>query len=101
VRRRRRGKVAERKVAGLLEAGRDGLCRQSSLTPVLAEWAAQGVLTVHLRPYEAPFWGGLPRFAATNVRSVNAQVALEAQRTVRWSMSPMRRRRGSFVTPSF
>jgi precorrin-2 dehydrogenase/sirohydrochlorin ferrochelatase len=74
------GVVAERKVSGLLEAGAVIMVISPSLTDTLASLAKKGLLTWHDRPY-APgdLRGAFLVYAATNDRTVNEEVALEAR----------------------
>lgn len=73
------GPVGERKVAGLLAAqGRVRLISPVA-TPALVEWAQAGQLAWWPRPYQAgDLTDAFLAFAATNVRTVNEQVAQDA-----------------------
>lgn len=74
------GAVAERKVAGLLEADAQVLVISPALNEQLAQWLLAGRITHAARPYEAGDLAGAKLvFAATNRREVNAQVAIEAE----------------------
>lgn len=73
------GPVGERKVAGLLAAQARVRLISPVATPVLTAWAQAGQLEWWPRPYQpGDLVGALLVFAATNVRTVNAQVAREA-----------------------
>lgn len=73
------GRVATRKVAGLLEAGARPHIISPTATAELCAWAAEGRLTWLARPYQQ---GDLAEawlvFAATDSRVVNGQVTTEA-----------------------
>lgn len=75
------GRVAERKVRGLLDAGANVKLISPLITENLCSWAAEGRIRWAERPYQA---GDLQTarlvFAATNSREVNRQVADDARR---------------------
>jgi cobalt-precorrin 5A hydrolase/precorrin-3B C17-methyltransferase len=74
------GKVGERKVAGLLAAGAHVRLVSPTATPHLQALAASGQLEWLPRSYQTgDLDGALLAFAATNERTVNAQVALDAR----------------------
>lgn len=73
------GPVGERKVAGLLAADARVRLISPVATPCLTEWAQTGLVEWWPRPYQSgDLVGAFLVFAATNVRTVNAQVAQEA-----------------------
>lgn len=73
------GKVAERKVRGLLEVGARVRVVSPEATETIRQWAAEGHLTWEARPYRmGDLLGARLAFAATNRREVNAHVAREA-----------------------
>ncbi len=74
------GPVAQRKVAGLLEAGARPLVVSPGLTPTLATWRDEGRLEHWARPYEeGDLAGAALAFAATDDPAANARVAAEAR----------------------
>ncbi len=74
------GPVGERKVRGVLAAGGRVLLVSPEATSGLQELAASGTIDWAQRPYKAnDIAGAKLAFAATNVREVNAQIAIEAQ----------------------
>ncbi len=74
------GAVAERKVAGLLDADAAVVVVSPALTAQLADWAASGHLAHLARPYAAgDLAGAWLAVAATDRRAVNAAVATEAE----------------------
>lgn len=74
------GRVAERKVRGLLAAGADVLVVAPALTAQLAQLADEGKLRVERRAYaEGDVAGAALAFAATDSRETNAAVAAEAE----------------------
>ncbi len=75
------GRVATRKVRGLLAAGARVRVVSPTLTETLQAWAAEDRLEWVARPY-APgdLEGAVLAFAATDQRAVNAQVAQDAAR---------------------
>lgn len=73
------GPVAQRKVAGLLNAEAAVRLISPDATPQLTAWATAGRLTWERRAYQpGDLVGARLAFAATNQRQVNAQVAAEA-----------------------
>lgn len=73
------GRVAMRKVAGLLEAGATVHVVSPALTAELARLAEAGSITVDRRAYQpGDLRGAFLVIAATNARAVNAAVAAEA-----------------------
>jgi cobalt-precorrin 5A hydrolase/precorrin-3B C17-methyltransferase len=73
------GKVAQRKVAGLLAVGAQVRIVSPALTPELAEWQQTGLVAWTARLYEpGDLADAYLAFAATDQREVNALVAHEA-----------------------
>lgn len=73
------GTVGERKIAGLLAAGAPIRLIAPTVTPTLHQWIAEQRLEWLERPYQSgDLAGAFLAFAATNQRTVNAQVAQEA-----------------------
>lgn len=73
------GHVAERKVDGLLAAGMRVTVISPDLTHTLVEYSRRDELIWVARPYQSGDLAGAGlAFAATNERSVNAQVAQDA-----------------------
>src|SRR5262249_2092084 len=79
------GSVALRRVAGLRAAGADVLVGAPRLTPALADPAAPGLITAHLRGYQP---GDLDAawlvLACTDQPRVNEAVAADAERQHIW-----------------
>lgn len=74
------GAVAERKVAGLLDAGARPAVISPALTPALAAWRAEGRIDHVARPYAAGDLAGAALvIAATDDGAVNTLVAAEAR----------------------
>ncbi|HWQ15885.1 MAG TPA: bifunctional precorrin-2 dehydrogenase/sirohydrochlorin ferrochelatase [Roseiflexaceae bacterium] len=75
------GGVAERKVAGLLEAGAHPEVISPTLTVALACWRAEGRITHHARRYRpGDLTGAFLVFAATGDGAVNCAAAAEGTR---------------------
>ncbi len=75
------GRVAQRKVAGLLAVEANVCVVSPALTPTLREWNERGQVAWIARPYmSGDLAGAYLAFAATDQRVVNAQVAEEAAR---------------------
>ncbi|MFF2887160.1 bifunctional precorrin-2 dehydrogenase/sirohydrochlorin ferrochelatase [Paenibacillus sp. NPDC057967] len=96
------GKVAERKLKGLLESGAD---RIELISPVVTEaieaWAAAGRLIWRSRPYAAcDIEGAWLLIAATDGRALNASLAMEADRLGILSNIADDYESGSFITPA-
>lgn len=73
------GRVGERKVRSLLDAGLRVRVISPAVTPDLARLAADGVIEWIARPYQpGDLHGARLVIAATNVRAVNHAVAVEA-----------------------
>lgn len=95
------GPVAQRKAAGLLEAGAEVRVVSPEATAELRDLAAQGRLELRLEAYrDAHLDGATLVFAATNVREINALVASDARSLnlpISVADSP---EDGSFIVPS-
>lgn len=79
------GRVAQRRVPALLEAGAVVTVVSPSVTPALDDLIADGAITWHARPYEVGDCDGAWLVqACTDVRSVNAAVAAEAEAKRVW-----------------
>ncbi len=98
------GAVAERKVAGLVEAGARVHVVSPAITLTLQEQAEAGIITVDLVAYDARHAALLRQarlaFAATDNREVNARVAKDAKLAdcrVNVADAPDE---GDFITPS-
>lgn len=75
------GAVAERKAAGLLDAGADVRVAAPSLTPRLLEWAAQGKIRAEEREaVPDDLAGACLVFAATDKPDANRRIAEAAKR---------------------
>lgn len=73
------GKVAQRKVGGLLAVGARVRVISPALAPELAAWVQENRVEWLARPYQAgDLDGAYLAFAATDQRAVNALVAQEA-----------------------
>ncbi|WP_138752413.1 precorrin-2 dehydrogenase/sirohydrochlorin ferrochelatase family protein [Paenibacillus sinopodophylli] len=96
------GRVAERKLLGLLAAGADHVCVISpAVTPRIAALAAEGAVLCSLRSYEASdLEGARLLFAATNDKRLNAQAAEDAERMGIWASTADEAGKGSFISPS-
>jgi precorrin-2 dehydrogenase/sirohydrochlorin ferrochelatase len=95
------GAVAERKIAGLLEAGARVRVVSPEAAPGIIELAGRGTIEYHSTRYEHEYLKDAHLvFAATNARDVNAQVAAHARSLdipVNVADAPDD---GSFVVPS-
>jgi precorrin-2 dehydrogenase/sirohydrochlorin ferrochelatase len=95
------GRVAERKVAGLLNAGASVLVISPQLTERLAELKEMQRIEVLLRPYAD---GDLEQvelvFAATDSEAVNLAVCREAERRGIWVNDAMSPERSTFHLPA-
>ncbi|MCL6548240.1 MAG: bifunctional precorrin-2 dehydrogenase/sirohydrochlorin ferrochelatase [Alicyclobacillus sp.] len=79
------GRVAERKVKGLLESGARVRVVSPELTPALADCAVRGQLEWVARAYQpGDVEGAWLVFAATDDPAVNRQVQADAERAERW-----------------
>ena len=75
------GRVATRRVEGLVEAGARVDVVSPAVTPEIAGWADQGHVTVALRPFEAgDVTGAWLCVAATDDPAVNHSVVVAAER---------------------
>jgi uroporphyrin-III C-methyltransferase/precorrin-2 dehydrogenase/sirohydrochlorin ferrochelatase len=79
------GRVAQRRVPALLEAGAEVTVVSPSVTPALDDLIAAGRVTWHARPYEVGDCDGAWLVqACTSDRSVNTAVAAEAEAKRVW-----------------
>jgi precorrin-2 dehydrogenase/sirohydrochlorin ferrochelatase len=79
------GAVAERKVEGLLEAGASITVVSPQVSARLARLASRGQVRVRVRSYRrSDLRGATVVFAATDDRSANAAVAVDARRRRIW-----------------
>ncbi|MGP3915759.1 uroporphyrinogen-III C-methyltransferase [Nonomuraea sp. 10N515B] len=79
------GRVAQRRVPALLEAGAEVTIVSPSVTPALDDLIAAGRVTWHARPYEVGDCDGAWLVqACTDERSVNTAVAAEAEAKRVW-----------------
>ncbi|SDK92510.1 uroporphyrinogen-III C-methyltransferase [Nonomuraea jiangxiensis] len=79
------GRVAQRRVPALLEAGAEVTVVSPSVTPALDDLIAAGRVTWHARPYEVGDCDGAWLVqACTDVRAVNTAVAAEAEAKRVW-----------------
>ncbi|MEV0383110.1 uroporphyrinogen-III C-methyltransferase [Nonomuraea sp. NPDC050643] len=79
------GRVAQRRVPALLEAGAEVTVVSPSVTPALDDLIAAGRVTWHARPYEVGDCDGAWLVqACTDERSVNTAVAAEAEAKRVW-----------------
>ncbi|MFC5825769.1 uroporphyrinogen-III C-methyltransferase [Nonomuraea insulae] len=79
------GRVAQRRVPALLEAGAEITVVSPSVTPALDDLIAAGRITWHARPYEVGDCDGAWLVqACTDHRSVNTAVAAEAEAKRVW-----------------
>lgn len=73
------GRVAERKIAGLLEAGADVAVVSPQATGPITDWAAEGRITLLRKEYESGDGAGAALlFAATDRAEVNERVHADA-----------------------
>ena len=96
------GKVAQRKIAALLEAGADVLVISPSVHPQIAEWNQHGRIRVNLRQYTGAgdLIGARLVFATTDTDEVNLAVCRDAKQLgipVNDASVPDR---GSFTVPA-
>lgn len=96
------GRIAERKLLGLLNAGADNVWIISpDVTPRIAALAAVGTITCCLRAYEAgDLEGTRLLFAATNDKRLNKEAAAAAERMGIWANTADEAGKGSFISPS-
>ncbi len=95
------GRVAERKVRGLLAVGARVRVVSPRVTPQLRRWAEEGRLQWVARPYQSgDLAGARLAFAATDQRSVNAQVARDARGLGVWCNVADAPAEGDFHVPA-
>ncbi|CAM4194014.1 precorrin-2 dehydrogenase/sirohydrochlorin ferrochelatase [Paenibacillus endophyticus] len=96
------GRIAERKLLGLLNAGADDVWIISpDVTPRIAALAAEGTIHCCLRAYEAgDLEGTRLLFAATNDKRLNTEAAAAAERMGIWANTADEAGKGSFISPS-
>lgn len=99
------GRVAQRKVSHLLEAGvlSEGGARIRAIAPCasaeMQAWAAQGLIEYHARPYaNGDLAGAWLAFAATDDPEVNRAVIREAQERGIFANSASEAEQGGFAT---
>jgi precorrin-2 dehydrogenase / sirohydrochlorin ferrochelatase len=75
------GKVGESKIAGLLDTGARVLVVSLEATPAVREWARAGKIELEVRAFSPEdLDGAFLAIVATNSRTLNERVFLEAQR---------------------
>ena len=95
------GRVAERKILGLLEAQADVFCVAPAATEEIERLAAAGRIARIGRPYEeADLDGAFLAFAATDDRVVNAEIVSAARRARILVNDASAGERGDFITPA-
>lgn len=95
------GKVAERKVRGLLEAGAEVCVVAPHLTPGLEQLAAEGMIGAVRREYrEQDLEGAKLVYAAAGSRDVNSRAAADARRLGIPAGVADCPEEGAFVTPA-
>jgi len=96
------GRVAERKVAALLEAGADHIdVIAERVTDTLVELEQSLLIRITQRPYEAEdIRQASLVFAATSDSALNARIVREADSQGIWANSASEGSEGSFVTPA-
>ncbi|MFI7424254.1 uroporphyrinogen-III C-methyltransferase [Nonomuraea sp. NPDC049684] len=95
------GRVAQRRVPALIEAGAEVTVVSPSVTPALDDLIATGRVTWHARPYEVGDCDGAWLVqACTDVRSVNAAVAAEAEAKRVWCVRADDRDASAAWTPA-
>lgn len=95
------GKVATRKVTRLLHEGSNITVVAPHASPQIEQWATEGRLRLCKRSYQAEDILGMQLvFAATNQRSVNIQVAREAQESGLWVNVADNSVRSDFTLPA-
>ncbi|MBD3917736.1 bifunctional precorrin-2 dehydrogenase/sirohydrochlorin ferrochelatase [Paenibacillus sp. PR3] len=96
------GKVAERKVAALMEAGADRIdVIAEQVTDTLAELGHSSLVRIAQRPYEpADIQQAWLVIAATSDPVLNARIVSEADALGIWANSASEGGEGSFVTPA-
>ncbi|HLT85567.1 MAG TPA: uroporphyrinogen-III C-methyltransferase [Phototrophicaceae bacterium] len=95
------GRVAQRRVPALLEAGAEVSIVSPSVTPALDDLIAAGRVTWHARPYEVGDCDGAWLVqACTDDRSVNTAVAAEAEAKRIWCVRADDRDASAAWTPA-
>ncbi|HXG53618.1 MAG TPA: bifunctional precorrin-2 dehydrogenase/sirohydrochlorin ferrochelatase [candidate division Zixibacteria bacterium] len=95
------GAVAERKIAGLLEAGAVVAVVSPEVTPRIARWAEAGTVGLRARAYRRGDLSGYEiAFATTGDREVNAQIREEAVERGVWLNAADDPESCDFVLPS-
>jgi precorrin-2 dehydrogenase/sirohydrochlorin ferrochelatase len=95
------GRVAERKVASLLEAGAAVRVVSMDVSPKLEDMARRGEIELAKREYQSDDSKGCPIvFAATNRPEINEQVFREAAADGAWVNVADRPDLSSFIVPS-
>jgi precorrin-2 dehydrogenase/sirohydrochlorin ferrochelatase len=95
------GKVAERKTAGLIEAGAQVTVISPTLTGALRSWAAAGAIAIVERTYRmGDLAGAFLVVAATRDPDVNLAVCQEAERHGCLLNSVETPERGNYIAPS-
>jgi len=95
------GRVAERKICGLLTVGAQVTVISPQATSQIRDWAKDGRVTWVQRPYRnGDLTDARLAFAATDVRAVNARVAREAAEQGVWCNVVDAPEEGSFHVPA-
>lgn len=95
------GRVAQRKVSGLLDAGAEVVIVSPALTPALAQFADAGQIAWTNAPYDADCLDGATLvFAATDNAQVNTQIVTDAQERGVLVNSASDPDDGDFTTPA-
>jgi precorrin-2 dehydrogenase/sirohydrochlorin ferrochelatase len=95
------GRVGERKVAALIEAGALVEVVSPKITDALSEWAESGTVDWHGRPFETEdVTGALLVFGATDDTDVNGAVASAAKQAGVLYNDAIERDRCDFIVPS-
>ena len=95
------GRVGERKVASLIEAGAVVEVVSPEVTDTLSEWAVNGTVDWHARPFEkADVKGALLVFGATDDIDANEAVAKAAEEANVLYNDAIERERCDFLVPS-
>ena len=95
------GAVAERRIAGLLEAGAEVTVISPRVTEAIARWSQQNVLTLISRKYrEGDVAGFQVIFVATDEREVNDAVYREGKRRGAWVNAADDPAHCDFILPS-
>jgi uroporphyrin-III C-methyltransferase/precorrin-2 dehydrogenase/sirohydrochlorin ferrochelatase len=95
------GAVAERKIEALIAASASIMVVSPEVTPAIAAWAAEGKLSIALRPYRrGDLAGSRIAYAATADPGVNQAVRDEARETGVWLNAVDRPALCDFITPA-